>query len=87
MVGDSDESIQYIYYKDGKLLRKYIYHEDLAGRVIKEESHGEILPGEKQAETIEEHHKFVLNIATSLGINLNHNPTKTRCYLSQGLKK
>jgi hypothetical protein len=87
MVGDSDDTIQYIYYKAGKLLRKYIYEEHIDGSVRKEESHGEILPGEKQAETIKENHHFALNIATALGINLKHKPTETRCYVNLELKK
>jgi hypothetical protein len=86
MVGDADDSIQYFYYKNHSLVRKYIYDEHINGSTLNEESFGKILDGEKQPETNGKHYDFCMNLAASLGVNLNHNLNKVKCYANEALE-
>jgi len=81
MVGDSCESVNFHYYKKGKLVRKYIYDEH-NGKVLKEEYFGNPLPSEYQPNEPVKHLNYVLNIAQSIGVNLEHAEDEIRCYVN-----
>lgn len=77
MAGDTTEDLIFYYYKDGSLNRKHIYEEDLGGKIIHEEYEGYKLMGENFTGNPLD---FILNLAISLGIDINHDPKKIRCY-------
>jgi hypothetical protein len=75
-VGDCDCSLDFEYYRDGRVTRRYVA--DDRGRVV--ENLGEPLPGEAAAFREITELRIVRAIAASLGIRVNHTAQELRAY-------
>jgi hypothetical protein len=75
-VGDCDCSFDFVYYRDGRVARRYVV--DDRGGVV--ENIGEPLPGEAAAFREITELRIVRAIAVSLGIRINHTAQKIRAY-------
>ncbi|MFK8105360.1 MAG: hypothetical protein AB8G15_22800 [Saprospiraceae bacterium] len=79
-VGNVDDSFDFIYDKNGKVVRDYVV-EDLqynGGVVVKNE--GTPLAGEEKALQIPDRYAKVLALAQLIGVNPNHQLQRIRCY-------
>lgn len=79
-VGDSDHSFDFIYYKNGKLVRKYIVEDPTYQKGIVTENIGSPLEGESNALLQEDERDKVLEIAKLLGIKLKHKKENIICF-------
>ena len=79
-VGDCDHSFDFLYHRDGRLVRKYVVEDPdfHGGRVV--ENIGGTLPGESDAFKHEDETRIVLSIATSLGIQVPCDESHVRIY-------
>jgi hypothetical protein len=79
-VGDCDRSFDFIYYHEGRLVRKYVVTDPdfRGGRVV--ENVGHALPGESDAFQHKYESRIVLAIATSLGIQVPCDESQVRIY-------
>jgi len=81
MVGDSDETLEYSYYKGGSLIREYRYRESISGEVLLKKSFGKPLPSENASfDKKSENYTNMLNIAESIGIKFSHNISTLNLY-------
>jgi len=77
--GDCDYSWQFVYYRHGRLLRKYVVddpHYRKGGIVV--EDFGIPLEAEESATQLSDESEIVLTIAASLGIDVNHRAKEIR---------
>jgi hypothetical protein len=79
-VGDCDHSFDFVYYRDGRLVRKSVVRDPdfRRGRVV--ENFGDPLPRESAAFKHHDESRIVLTIATSLGIQVPFDESHVRIY-------
>ena len=80
-IGDCDYSWQFVYYRHGRLLRKYVVddpHYQKGGMLV--EDFGIPLEGETEAKKQTDELGTVLTIAASLGIDVAHRTKEIRVY-------
>jgi hypothetical protein len=79
-VGDCDHSFDFVYYRGGRLVRRYVVEDPdfRGGRVV--ENMGEPLPGEAAAFGGSDELGIVLGVATSLGIRTDYAEGDVRVY-------
>ena len=77
-VGDCDHSFDFVYYRDGRLVRRYVVEDPdfRGGRVA--ENFGEPLPGEPTAFAETDEMRIVPSIAASLGIRTDYGERDVR---------
>ena len=68
-VGDCDHSFDFIYYKAGKLVRKYVVSDPDFKNSNIVENYGQQLPGEPEALKLDDQLETVLAISDAMGIN------------------
>jgi len=79
-VGDCDRSFDFVYYRDARLVRRFVVADpDFRGGDVVENV-GEPLPGESTAFKQPDEMKIVLGIATSLGIKTDYTEQEIRVY-------
>jgi hypothetical protein len=79
-INDWDYSFEFVYYSDGRLVRRYVV-KDLGfrrGQVV--ENFGEPLPGESVAFREADELDIVLKVAASLGIRVDYTKRDIRVY-------
>lgn len=80
-IGDVDELLDFVYYKDGELRRKYVEGESKSKGVEMVVDIGKPLIGEEEAlEKVQSEDKL-LRIVQNLGIDMRHDASKIRCYV------
>lgn len=79
-VGECDRSWEFVYYRNGRLLRKYIVEDPHFRGGVVVEDHGVPLEGEEEARKLTDEQETVLAIASSLGIDVRHNERAIRVY-------
>jgi hypothetical protein len=82
-VGDSDDSFDFVYYREGKLLRRYVVTDpDYNGGSVAEDI-GESLPTESDilADSSDQL-AMVLSLAKSIGIKTDYREDELRVYVS-----
>jgi hypothetical protein len=79
-VGDTDQSYDFIYYRNAQLVRKYVVEDPhwRGGKVV--EDYGAPLPGENEAHKVHDELHRVLFIASLLGVDLRHKLDSIRIY-------
>jgi hypothetical protein len=79
-VGDCDHSFDFVYYRDSRLVRKYVVEDPhfRGGSVV--ENTGEPLPGETAAFGHTDEVRIVLAVAASLGIKTDYAEHDIRVY-------
>jgi hypothetical protein len=83
-VGDCDRSFDFVYYRDSRLVRKYVVEDPhFQGGVVVEDI-GEPLPGEAAAFAHSDELKIVLDIAASLDIKTEYTEQDLRLYAEPG---
>lgn len=80
-VGDCDRSFDFVYYRDGRLVRKYIVHSPRYTDQIVVENVGEPLPGEATAFKESDEINLVLGVAASLGLKVKFEERDFRVYV------
>jgi len=82
-VGDSDDSFDFMFYRNGALVRKYVVTDpDYSGGTISENV-GELLELESDIlENNDDQLKMVLELAGSIGIKTNYAEDELRIYVS-----
>jgi hypothetical protein len=86
-VGDSDWSFSFAYYSSDRLLRRHVVedpHYDRGRRIVVEDF-GQPFPSEMALSDIDDEQDYVLSLAASLGVKLNHQPGSIRCYTKPSL--
>jgi hypothetical protein len=86
-VGDCDHSFDFVYYRNGRLVRKHVVADPdfRGGKVV--ENIGEPLAGEAAAfEKKDDELNIVLTIAGSLGIKTNYSEGEVRLYATSAQK-
>jgi hypothetical protein len=80
-VGDCDHSFDFVYYRGGSLVRRYVVEDPdfRGGRVV--EDTGEPLPGEAAAFAESDEMGIVLGVAASLGIRTDYAEGDLRVYV------
>lgn len=86
-VGDSTNDLEFYYYQDKVLKRKFIYNENLEETVDKFETFGEPLEGEEQPEEMGRHIDYAHALTKSIGIHIEHNPEKIKMYSNLSMTK
>jgi len=81
-IGDVDMSFEFVYYKDGKLRRKYILEDPNYSKyqLIIKENFGIPLDGEQDSLDNEDNWGKMINLVKSIGIPLNHKKEEIKCY-------
>src|SRR5262249_23236755 len=79
-VGDCDRSFDFVYYRDGRLVRRYVVADPHFRGGVVAEDFGEPLPGEAAALRQSGEFEIVLGIARSLGINTEFGEHDLRVY-------
>ena len=78
--GDATDDYEIIYYKDGKLKRKFkVDCYDWVNLEVTED-YGEPLPGENKKIRQDFHLPYLMSVVESMGININHDLQKIRLY-------
>lgn len=79
-VGDCDRSFDFVYYQDGRLVRKFVVADPnfRGGTVV--ENFGEPLPAEADAFKQNDELRIVLELAASLGIKTQYTEAQARIY-------
>lgn len=79
-VGDCDHSFDFLYYRDGHLVRRYVVADPdfRGGRIV--ENFGDPLKGEETALKQDDELKIVKQIARSLGIKIDYGENEIRIY-------
>jgi hypothetical protein len=79
-VGDCDRSFDFVYYRDGRLVRKYVVADPHFQGGVVTEDFGDRLPGEAAAFTESDEVRIALGIAASLGIKIDYAVHEARVY-------
>jgi hypothetical protein len=81
-VGDSDDSFDFVYYRDGRMVRKHVVVDPEYRDGVVKESFGSPLSGEYETGKLPDYLPYVLEIARGLGIDPPHSEEQLRCYKS-----
>jgi len=79
-IGDADRGFDFVYYLDGDLRRKYVVQSPNYNDRVVTEDIGDPLSGEAEALRHKDEWGIVLELAVSLGINIQHDLSRIRIY-------
>jgi hypothetical protein len=85
-VGDSDHSFDFVYYRGGRLVRRYVVEDHFRGAHVVEDF-GEPLPGEVAAFKESDELGKVMAVAASLGIKTDYTDSDLRVYVPPNPQK
>lgn len=82
--GDSDQSWEFVYYRHGRLLRRYVVDDpNYRGGVVVEDL-GIPLEGEEEAMKLTDGLTIALRLASTLGVDVRHADKEIRVYAKPG---
>lgn len=81
-IGDVDMSLEFVYYKEGKLRRKYILEDPNYSKyqLVVKEDFGLPLDREEDSLNNENNWDKIISLVKSIGIPLNHKKEDIKCY-------
>jgi|SRR5579883_300607 len=85
-VGDADYSFDFVYYRDGRVERRYVVDDPSwgGGGAVEVENTGDPLPGEEAAFRETDDLRIAFALAASLGIRTSYTAQEIRAYVPPG---